>query len=132
MPSSRWPLVMWIAALSERAMPDIRHKRGTRAALNTLASGSGLKPGQIYVLTDESRIAVALTSNAYQAFSKEGEGGGSGSTVTVSDTAPSSPSDGDQWFDTNSGVQYTRVGAAWVEPWFSAGSAFGKRSYLWA
>ena len=113
-------------------MPSVRHKRGTRAALVALASGAGLLPGQIYLLTDESRIAIALTTTSFQAFSKEGEGGGGGSTVTVSDTAPSSPSDGDQWFDTNSGVQYTRVGAAWVEPWFSAGSAFGKRSYLWA
>lgn len=62
-------------------MPDVRHKRGTRAALTALAGSSGLKPGQIYVLTDESRIAVAMTSATFETFAKESEaGGGGGST----------------------------------------------------
>lgn len=37
--------------------------------------------------------------------------------VAVSATAPATPTEGDQWFDTNTGIQYTRVGAAWVEPY---------------
>ena len=54
-------------------MPNIQHKRGTRAALNTLATGNNLLVGQIYIITDESRIAVALTAGSYQAFQKENE-----------------------------------------------------------
>lgn len=54
-------------------MPDIQHKRGTLAALNDLALGSMLMPGQVYVLTDVERIAVALTSSAFQQFAKLSE-----------------------------------------------------------
>lgn len=42
--------------------------------------------------------------------------GSSGGGVTVSDTAPVSPTEGMQWFNTTNGIQYTRVGTAWVEP----------------
>lgn len=55
--------------------------------------------------------------------------GGGASGVTVSDTAPVSPVEGQEWFDTTSGVQYTRIGAAWVEP--GAGTITNKRTYLW-
>jgi len=61
-------------------MPDVQHKRGTRADLNTLATADGLLIGQIYVITDEDRLAVAKTIGTYQAMAKEGEGG---SSVTV-------------------------------------------------
>lgn len=57
-------------------MPTIRHARGTRAALNVLASNSQLVPWQLYVLSDESRVAVATSTSTYQTFAKEGEGGG--------------------------------------------------------
>ena len=40
---------------------------------------------------------VVYTYNATQTLWKTSSGGG-GSSVTVSDTAPASPSDGDQWF----------------------------------
>lgn len=53
-----------------------KHPRGTRAALNALASASGLVIGQIYLLTDESRLAIAIAVNAFQTYAKEGEGGG--------------------------------------------------------
>lgn len=59
-------------------MADIRHKRGTRAALVVLAGTSSLKPGQIYVLTDEARIAVATTSSTFETFAKESEASGGG------------------------------------------------------
>lgn len=51
-------------------MPDVQHKRGTLAALNALAAAGQLKPGQIYVLTDAARIAVALTASTFQQFAK--------------------------------------------------------------
>ena len=61
-------------------MPKLRNPRGTRAALNALASGSMIEPGQIYVIMDESRIAVGLTATTYQTYAKESEAGGSSST----------------------------------------------------
>ena len=69
-------------------MPSLRIKRGTRSQLNTAASGSGLKAGEPYLITDESRIAVGLTAATYQDFLKVGEvsggrniDGGAASTV---------------------------------------------------
>lgn len=59
-------------------MPNIQHKRGTRAALDALASGSGLIVGQIYLITDETRIAIATSVSAYQTFALESEAGGGG------------------------------------------------------
>jgi chemotaxis response regulator CheB len=49
---------------------------GTRAALDAAATAAALTPGQIYVITDENRVAVATSENAYQAAAKQGEGGG--------------------------------------------------------
>lgn len=63
-------------------MPTIRHARGTRAALNALASNSLLVPWQLYVVSDESRVAVATSTSTYQTFAKEGEGGGGGGGTT--------------------------------------------------
>jgi hypothetical protein len=59
-------------------MPNVQHKRGTRAALVALAGSAGLLPGQVYILTDESRIAVALTASTFETFAKESEAGGGG------------------------------------------------------
>lgn len=55
-------------------MPSVQHPRGTLAALNALAAGNGLLPGQIYLVTDQSRLVVALTVSTYQAHAKTGEG----------------------------------------------------------
>jgi hypothetical protein len=52
-------------------MPDVLHKRGSRADLNTLAAANGLLLGQIYVISDEDRLAVATGVASYQAFRKE-------------------------------------------------------------
>lgn len=59
-------------------MPSVQHPRGTLAAMDGLAAGVGLLPGQIYVLTDQGRIAVALTTSTYETFAKLSEAGGSG------------------------------------------------------
>ena len=63
-------------------MPTIRHARGTRAALNALASNSLLVPWQLYVISDESRVAIATSTSTYQTFLKEGEGGGGAGGTT--------------------------------------------------
>lgn len=62
-------------------MPTIRHARGTRAALNALASSGRLVPWQLYALSDEKRVVIATSTSTYQAFAKEGEGGGGGGTT---------------------------------------------------
>ena len=71
-------------------MPDVQHKRGSRADLNTLAAANGLLLGQIYVITDEDRLAVATGVGTYQAAEKEG-GGGGGSALELYAENPSSP-----------------------------------------
>ncbi|MFA9261807.1 MAG: hypothetical protein ACEQSB_00405 [Undibacterium sp.] len=48
--------------------------RGTRANLVALAAVNGLNPGQIYVLTDEARLAFALTVSTFETDSKQSEG----------------------------------------------------------
>jgi len=70
-------------------MPDVQHKRGSRADLNTLAAANGLLLGQIYVITDEDRLAVATGVGSYQAAEKEGGGGGSALELYAEN--PSSP-----------------------------------------
>ena len=70
-------------------MPNVQHKRGSRAALNALAASNGLLVGQIYFITDEDRLAVGLSVSSYQAMAKQGEGGGAGAQqVFVQQTRP--------------------------------------------
>lgn len=61
-------------------MPSVRIKGGTRAQLDAAALANGLVAREPYFITDESRFAVGTATNAYQAMTKEGEGGG-GSTA---------------------------------------------------
>lgn len=62
-------------------MPSLRNPRGTRAALDALATANGIKSGQIYLITDESRIAIGTAVNAYETYAKESEAGGGGSAT---------------------------------------------------
>lgn len=78
-------------------MADILHKRGLLSAFVALAAANGLKPGQIYVITDTKQLAMAVTTSTYHLYTRGGEQG-----VTVSDTAPSTPYEGQLWFDTSS------------------------------
>jgi hypothetical protein len=47
-----------------------QHPRGTLASLNTLASNNQILPGEVYLLTDQNRLAVGLSVNTYQLFEK--------------------------------------------------------------
>lgn len=94
-------------------MPNIQHKRGTRAALDALAASSGLVPWQVYAISDESRLALALTTSTYQTFLKTGEGGGGGAGYYVGSVAPD-PATYPLWFDTVDGVLNVWVTSAWV------------------
>lgn len=62
-----------------------QHPRCTAASLVTAASGALLKVGEVYLITDQSRLAVALTPSTYETFAKASEvgAGGGGYTVTT-------------------------------------------------
>lgn len=57
-------------------MPSIRVKRGTVAQIEAAASGSGLLSGEVYLVTDQSRLAVATSPSAYEAMAKLSEADG--------------------------------------------------------
>jgi hypothetical protein len=59
-------------------MPSVQHKRGTRAQVNAAATANGLKVGEVYLITDEARLAVGTSVNSYQDFAKLSEAGGGG------------------------------------------------------
>ena len=52
-------------------MPKVLNKRGTRANLNTLATANGISAGEVYLITNENKIAIGLSSSTYEAFAKE-------------------------------------------------------------
>lgn len=96
-------------------MPNIQHKRGTRAALDALAASNGLVPWQVYAISDEGRLALALTASTYQTFLKAGEGGGGGVGYYVGPTAPD-PATYPLWLNTTAGVFLVWTGSEWMEP----------------
>jgi hypothetical protein len=49
-------------------------KRGTRAQIDLAASNDELNLGELYLITDENRIAVGTSTNSYIAFAKQEEG----------------------------------------------------------
>ncbi len=63
-------------------MVNIQHKRGTRASLDNLASTGRLAVGQIYLIIDENRIAIATSDSTYQATLNEGEVSSGGGTIS--------------------------------------------------
>ena len=48
-------------------------KRGTRTQVNTAKADSQLAAGELYLLTDESRLAAGTAANAYQDYAKTEE-----------------------------------------------------------
>ena len=65
-------------------MASVQIKRGTRAQLDAAASGTALKVGEPYLITDEQKLAVGLSTGSYAASMREDQ-------VVVSATAPGSP-----------------------------------------
>jgi hypothetical protein len=57
-------------------------RKGPKANLDALASADEILSGEMFLITDESRLAVGITSNTYQAFMKEGEVTGGGGDIT--------------------------------------------------
>jgi hypothetical protein len=56
----------------------IKFKRGTRSQLDSAAGGGSLQQGEPYLITDEGRVAVGLSSSTYSDFAKADEITGSG------------------------------------------------------
>ena len=74
-------------------MLKIKIKRATRAQLNTAASSNNLEQGEPYLITDENRMAVGLTSGTYESMAKQSE------TIIISATEPSNPFLNMLWLD---------------------------------
>lgn len=51
-------------------------KRGTRAQIDAAAASGQLKAGEPYLITDEDRAAVGISTTTYESFAKESEAGG--------------------------------------------------------
>ena len=70
-------------------MATIKVKRGTRSAINTAASASGLNQGELYLITDEDVLAVGTAAGSYTDVNSSSGGSGSSyieHTSTVSDS----------------------------------------------
>ena len=67
-------------------MTKVLNKRGTRSEINSAATANGLNAGEVYLITDENRIAMGTSANTYESYAKESEaggGGGSGTTILM-------------------------------------------------
>lgn len=67
--------------------------------------------GELYFNTTASVAKIYKQG----AWSELGSGAGGGSTITVSTTAPVSPSEGDEWYKNDTGELYIWDGTYWVE-----------------
>jgi hypothetical protein len=59
-------------------MPSLAHKRGTRAQIDGAAGINALRPGELYLITDEARVTVATSVNAHSPHAKQSEASGGG------------------------------------------------------
>lgn len=98
----------------------IRVKRGTRSQLNTAASSGLLAKGEPYLIDDEDRFAIGLSTTTYKTIPK---------TPHIGDTAPSNPAPGDYWFESDGGLLYIYFddgsSAQWVAPLGGSGGGGG-------
>jgi hypothetical protein len=77
-----------------------------------LASDPGsASDGDLYYNTVVDKLKVYANST----WTEVGAGGGGGSSVTISDTAPTSPSLGDLWFESDTLKLYIYYDSTWVE-----------------
>lgn len=76
----------------------IQIKRGTRAQIEAAKAAGQLLDGEPYLITDEDRLAVGVSSSGYSSFAKEEEL----EDEKVAVTADGTP--GYLWGDNNNGV----------------------------
>lgn len=90
-------------------MPKVLIKRGTRTQLNTARDASWLNAGELYLITDEAKVAVGTAANAYSVV---------GASLSVGTTAPTAATAGNLWFNSETGelsVYYTDTDTSqWV------------------
>jgi hypothetical protein len=88
-----------------------------RDGADVLKTDDTFKASALYVDSIEIDTTGAVTDNVLVFDGTKfapGEGGGSGS-ITVSDTAPSSPSVGDLWFNSVNGKTYVYYDGYWIQ-----------------
>lgn len=85
-------------------MATVKQRRATRASLTALGVAAGIEPAQVYLLTDEGRLAVGLTTTAFAAFAKDTESGGAPWALK---TANYTASSGDRILADTSGAAWT-------------------------
>ncbi len=68
--------------------PSIQIKRGLASQITSAAGSNDLKVGEPYLITDEARLAVATSTNAFERMAKLSEAGGS-SYVNIDGGTPS-------------------------------------------
>lgn len=70
----------------------VKHKRGTRSALNALRDAGMLVPWQIYSLTDEDgKLCIATAAGAYTAFARDDQAASGWATLIISSNAVTQP-----------------------------------------
>lgn len=99
-----------------------------RSAADTLKTDDVfIAAGGLTVKTIEIDPAGATTGNALvfdgTKFAPGAGGGGGGASVTVSDNAPGAPSEGDLWFESDTGQTFVYYDSYWVEIGGGAGGA---------
>lgn len=82
---------------------DFKVKNGLQVA------GEGVFGGNVSV------AAPTLNTHAATKFYVDSLLGGGGGSITVSDTPPTSPSEGDLWYDSTDGSTYVYYDSFWVE-----------------
>ena len=102
------------------AQRELRFQDADSSAYVGLKSPETVTTDLVWTLpaTDGSNGQV-LSTNGSAVLSWATAGGGGGTTFTYSSSAPGSPSAGDEWLDSTSGILYTYVNdgnsSAWVE-----------------
>jgi len=92
------------------AQTVIKVRRDTAA--NWTSTNPTLASGEIGFETNTNKLKVGNGSTAWTSLAYASGGGGS---ITVSETAPTSPEVGNLWFNSSNAVTYIYYDAFWIE-----------------
>lgn len=84
---------------------------------------SSLEHGELGLNYADGKIYFKNSSNVIVDYATIVTAGGSGASVIVSETAPSSPGIGDIWYESDTGKMFIYYDSFWVEPIASTGPA---------
>jgi hypothetical protein len=88
-----------------------------------------LQLGELAINTYDGKLFLKK-DNGTESIVEIGAGGGGGSSVTVSDTAPASPSEGDLWWRSSEGQLYVYYNDGNTSQWVIANAFTGNGAYL--